>query len=216
MFATVKSKEWLKVYGMDHSPKIGKIVGWNLRTHEAIEAFLDHCEKNVEGECLSGDGVFKKRASVVANVLKESRQFTAELLQKAAQGSPESKVLGTLKKEFDSAQGFSDRLGALTTVSGHLHAEMKKQLEKIGKAFALAKAASGTGANDKHQSLAQAETFCKLAEVVEFRIQLLSAFPWGSGGSTTSQRDQLLGKLKNQKSHALSKAKETGETHHMH
>lgn len=215
MFKTVKSKDWLKVYGMDHTPKIGKIVGWNLRTHEAIEAFIDHCEKNVHAECLSNDSTFKKRASVVENVLKESIKFTGELLQQAPQGSPQSKLLGELKQEFKAAQSFADRLGELPGKSSHLHAEMVKQVARIGAAFAEAKDKAGTGANDKHQSLSQAESLCKVVEILEFRMKLLESFPWGSGGSTNSQRDPLLSKLKGMKQHAEAKAKETGETHHL-
>lgn len=79
MFKIVKSKDWLKVYGMDYMFKIGKIVGWNLCIYEVIEVFIDYCEKNVYGECLSNDFIFKKCVFVVENVFKEFIKFIGEL-----------------------------------------------------------------------------------------------------------------------------------------
>jgi hypothetical protein len=212
VFGTIKKPEWQKAFGKDHSPKIGVITGYNLRCREAVDAFIAFCEGALTEKCLSGDDNFKKRASVVANVLKESEKFTLELLAKAPQGSDQSKALGELKKEFPSAKNFAEGLNHMVQQAATLHSTMAQDLAKLRKYFKEEMEKPGTGANDRHQSLGQAQAAAEKVAILDYRLALVNAFPWSV---YHGDKSGVVSNLTSQRQHHLSKAHAVGETHHM-
>ncbi|MBS1855627.1 MAG: hypothetical protein JST11_09705 [Acidobacteria bacterium] len=212
MFKTILDAKWQKAFGKDHSPKIGVITGYNLRCREAVNAFIAFCEGPLSEKCLSGDDNYKKRASVVANVLKDSEKFTLEMLAKAAQGSDESKVLGELKKEFPSAKNFSQGLSHMPQVAAGHHAKMVHELTELRKHFKEEMDKPGTGANDPHQSLAQALAAAEKIAILDYRLELVKVFPWGA---YHGEKSGVESNLTSQRQHHMGKAKAVGETHHM-